>query len=215
VRIEVNDVLLTGMIIMRLYFITRSILNTSNYLEPRAQRVCQLFGCEASVGFAIKVMMKDNPNVVVLTGLLMSIAVLGYTSRLFERDVSEDFNSIAHMMWYCLMSMTTVGYGEYKPRTYMGRLICIICCFWGVFIVSLMVVSLSNMLAFESTQNKSYLLLLRLKEKDKIMLHAADMLASKYQLLLHLRERKPKFETEMKINRKYRKHQQMFRKIGK
>jgi hypothetical protein len=36
VKIEVNDVLLSAMIIMRLYFITRSLLNTSNYLEPRA-----------------------------------------------------------------------------------------------------------------------------------------------------------------------------------
>lgn len=36
INIEINDILLTGMILMRLYFITRSLLNTSNYLEPRA-----------------------------------------------------------------------------------------------------------------------------------------------------------------------------------
>jgi hypothetical protein len=40
IKFEINDLLLTGMILMRLYFITRSLLNTSNYVEPRAQRVC-------------------------------------------------------------------------------------------------------------------------------------------------------------------------------
>jgi hypothetical protein len=109
-------------------------------------------------------------------------------------------------MWYTMITMTTVGYGDYFPRTFVGRILCVICSFWGVFIVSLYVVSLTNMLEFNSTQNKSYLLLIRLKAKELTRAHAADMLGAKYQLNLHLRQRKPKFETELKINRKYRIH---------
>ena len=177
---EVNDILLAGMILMRLYFITRSLLNTSKYLEPRAQRVCQLFGCEANFNFAIKVMMKDNPNSFIWTSMILSIFVFGYTTRLFERNVTPDFQMLSHSMWYCMVTMTTVGYGDYIPRTYPGQILCVFCSFWGVFIVSLYVVSLGNMLKFDSTQNKSYLLLLRLKAKGKVMKHAASMVAAKY-----------------------------------
>lgn len=88
---EINDTLLAGMIILRLYFISRSILNTSNYVEPRAQRVCQLYGCEANFGFSIKVMMKDKPNQLIWTSMGISIFVFAYTTRLFERAIDEDF----------------------------------------------------------------------------------------------------------------------------
>lgn len=40
--------------------------------------------------------------------------------------------------------MMTVGFGDYFPRTHLGRSICIIACFWGVFVVSMMVVTLTN-----------------------------------------------------------------------
>jgi hypothetical protein len=42
--------------------------------------------------------------------------------------------------------MTTVGYGDYFPRTIFGRVIDVVLVVWGTFIVSLMVVVLTNTL---------------------------------------------------------------------
>lgn len=42
--------------------------------------------------------------------------------------------------------MTTVGYGDYYPRTKIGRGIDVILVIWGSFIVSLMIVVLTNKL---------------------------------------------------------------------
>lgn len=50
--------------------------------------------------------------------------------------------------------MTTVGYGDFYPKTNMGRLVGIVIAFWGVFIVSLFVVSLSTMLDFDTGEKK-------------------------------------------------------------
>jgi hypothetical protein len=47
--------------------------------------------------------------------------------------------------------MTTVGYGDFFPKTHMGRVIGTIIAIWGVFLVSLFVVSLTNLLNFEKS----------------------------------------------------------------
>lgn len=62
--------------------------------------------------------------------------------------------------------MTTVGYGDYFPQTHCGRFVGIICSFWGVLIVSLFVVALTNMLELNAPENKAYMLLTRLRAKE-------------------------------------------------
>ncbi len=83
---------------------------------------------------------------------------MGYCLRIFERPLSEasgqDFGMLSNTIWNVLVTMTTVGYGDYFPKTNMGRVIGIIIAFWGVFIVSLFVVSLSNMFEFDQGELK-------------------------------------------------------------
>lgn len=56
---------------------------------------------------------------------------------------------MSNSIWNVFVTMTTVGYGDYYPKTDMGRIIGIAVAFWGVFIVSLFVVTLSNMFLFD------------------------------------------------------------------
>ena len=58
-----------------------------------------------------------------------------------------------------LITMTTVGYGDFYPKSHWGRVIGIITAFWGTLYVSLFVVSTTNMLTFDPSENKAYLLL--------------------------------------------------------
>jgi len=90
-------------------------------------------------------------------------------------------------MWNMVITMTTIGYGDYSAQSHMGRLIAIIIAFWGVFYVSLFVVALNNMLLFTSPQNKAFMLLTRLCAKDQLRTEAAGMLASTYRMKLHRR----------------------------
>ena len=62
-------------------------------------------------------------------------------------------------MWNVLITITTVGYGDFSAQTHMGRFIAIIVAFWGVFFVSLFVVALMNILMFDSSERKAYMLL--------------------------------------------------------
>lgn len=57
-------------------------------------------------------------------------------------------------MWVAIMAMTTVGYGDFYPTTYMGRAIITIASLWGAFLTSLFVVALSNITSFDKKEDK-------------------------------------------------------------
>jgi hypothetical protein len=58
-------------------------------------------------------------------------------------------NNYPNALWLVLMTITTVGYGDYFPHTSIGRIIILIVAIWGTFIVSIMVVVVSNTLNME------------------------------------------------------------------
>ena len=142
-------------------------------------------GCKANYMFAVKALMKNKPYTVLVVALLFSVGIMGYFLRMFERPLSvvsgQDFNLFSNTVWNVLVTMTTVGYGDYYPKTNMGRIIGLIIAFWGVFIVSLFVVSLQNMFEFDSCEEKAFQLNERLDAKDALRIEAANVLSSAYR----------------------------------
>ena len=47
-------------------------------------------------------------------------------------------------MWNVIITLSSVGYGEIYPESFFGRLIGITVCFWGVFVVSTLVVTVTG-----------------------------------------------------------------------
>eukprot|EP00349_Pseudokeronopsis_sp_Brazil_P004780 CAMPEP_0202969786 /NCGR_PEP_ID=MMETSP1396-20130829/15658_1 /ASSEMBLY_ACC=CAM_ASM_000872 /TAXON_ID= /ORGANISM="Pseudokeronopsis sp., Strain Brazil" /LENGTH=75 /DNA_ID=CAMNT_0049697743 /DNA_START=85 /DNA_END=312 /DNA_ORIENTATION=+ len=74
--------------------------------------------------------------------------------------------------------MMTVGYGDYNPVSNVGRIIGIISCLWGVFIVSIFVLTLTNLLEFSIGELKSFDILSKLKAKETLKLKAIAVLKS-------------------------------------
>ena len=79
------------------------------------------------------------------------------------------FTNYWNAMWCTILTMTTgmifktyfsiiiyfvVGYGDFYAKTHFGRLISFFCCIWGVFVVSLMVVTLNNVLSMTPAEEK-------------------------------------------------------------
>ena len=83
-------------------------------------------------------------------------------------------------MWNVIITLTSVGYGELYPKTFFGRIVGIIICFWGVFIVSFFVVTITNMLNFTGSEEKAYNLLLRLYYKNELKRQAVGVLQSAF-----------------------------------
>jgi len=65
-------------------------------------------------------------------------------------------------LWLTIITMTTVGFGDYYPMTPIGRIIILIVVVWGIFIVSIMVVVVTNTLRMDRPEKKTLLVLNRL-----------------------------------------------------
>jgi hypothetical protein len=52
--------------------------------------------------------------------------------------------------------MTTVGYGDIYPKTTMGRVIGVVVALWGLFLVSIFTVTLTNLFSFTTGEKKAF-----------------------------------------------------------
>lgn len=58
-----------------------------------------------------------------LTAMLVLLVIVSTVMYLLERDVQPDlFRSIPHTMWWGIVTMATVGYGDMAPQTALGRI---------------------------------------------------------------------------------------------
>ena len=129
-------------------------------------------------------MMKDIPLTAQCTSMLASIVMGGFLLRVFEQPlkvVSGQNFSYSNSIWNVIVTMSTVGYGDFFPKTLFGRFVGVIICIWGVVVVSIFVVTITNMLAFDPTEEKTYSLLQRLSHKEELKKQATKVLAAAYK----------------------------------
>ena len=91
--------------------------------------------------------------------------VCSYDLRIFERYFDEfndsNLGNYLNDLWCVFITMTTVGYGDISPKSLFGRIIIIISCMFGVFLVGLMVVSVTSYLNIVGVESNVYRILLK------------------------------------------------------
>ncbi len=55
-----------------------------------------------------------------------------------------------------ILTMTTVGYGEIYPSSILGRVFTIMAVIWGAFNMSMIIVTLTNQISFNSEEEQAY-----------------------------------------------------------
>ena len=60
-----------------------------------------------------------------------------YYAERIQPNPQNDFNSIPLGLWWALVTMTTVGYGDMVPKTYLGMFVGALCALGGVLTVAL------------------------------------------------------------------------------
>ena len=168
--------LLSLIMLLRLIFICRCWLIMTDWFNNRTQRVCKLYACEANYMFVIRSLMRTQAYSVTFSTMGGSILIFAYAVRICEAPLRRneaaspnDLSNYINVIWNIIITMTTVGYGDTSARTDLGRLIIFSVCIFGIFIVSVMVVTLSNSLTISSLESKAMTVLERLSIRDQMI----------------------------------------------
>jgi potassium intermediate/small conductance calcium-activated channel subfamily N protein 2 len=93
-------------------------------------------------------------------------------------------------MWMVMLTMTTVGYGDFFPRTHFGRFVAVLACIWGIFLISLMVVTLTNFLLFSNEESRSFHYINRVKSLEDSKKFARLYIKAQLERFLYYRRAK-------------------------
>lgn len=84
----------------------------------------------------------QRENVIkLLLAILIIVLCSGYLIAFFEPSVS-----FASGVWWSIVTLTTVGYGDISPSTLEGRVLAVIIMFFGIGLLGLLSASLASML---------------------------------------------------------------------
>ena len=79
--------------------------------------------------------------------------------------------------------MTTVGYGDMYPVTLFGRIIGVICAFWGTFIISLLIIVAERIFALRHVEEKALYHLLSTRQAAQTITSSMKYFLSKQRYL--------------------------------
>ncbi|KAH0810230.1 hypothetical protein GEV33_012561 [Tenebrio molitor] len=83
-------------------------------------------------------------------GIVIFASLVYYAERI-QTNPDNDFKSIPLGLWWALVTMTTVGYGDMVPKTYIGMFVGALCALAGVLTIALPVpVIVSNFAMYYS-----------------------------------------------------------------
>ncbi|XP_076284965.1 potassium voltage-gated channel protein Shaw isoform X1 [Lasioglossum baleicum] len=150
-----------------LSFYTEFLTESSLYLEvlsiARVLRLFKLTRHSPELRILIHTFKASAKELALLVfflvlGIVVFASLIFYAERL-QDNPNNDFDTIPHGLWWALVTMTTVGYGDMTPKTFPGKFIGGMCAIAGVLAIALPVpVIVSNFSMFYShTQARSKL----------------------------------------------------------
>ena len=102
-----------------------------------------------AIAYTLRHSYKELALLVFLMGI--SSLIIGSLCYYIELDEDSGFTSIPTSIYYCIITMTTVGYGDMVPKTYLGMFVGALCAMGGVLVVALPVpVIVSNFAMYYS-----------------------------------------------------------------
>lgn len=163
---------------LKCYIILRVYSYFSRWTSESANSVCTKNNVRGGIHFAVKAELKKRTYTMLTIMMLVSLTILSFALRTFEYGVKDpsnttslkgdgnDLQSLLNCFWLIIVTMTTVGYGDYFPKSHLGRFIGVVACIIGMLIVSLIVVSLAVIAEFTGEEKKAYSLLKKLQADD-------------------------------------------------
>lgn len=152
-------------------------------------------GSRMSRMFALRSLLKSRPYSVLSIVIILVASCLAYMLKIIEGPVYNilpdskvnynNYSSFENCIWTVLVTMTTVGYGDFYPNTNLGRLILISTAIIGTILISLAVIMLQEGFTMNPIEDNAYRFYERIKAKELIQKKGAQYFKSTFQFLSH------------------------------
>ena len=92
----------------------------------------------------LKIELLENPGRMTFILLFFTIFLLAFMIRVFEipyekHKGEKNLNNYGTAVYMTVITLTTVGYGDFCPQTSGGQAVCMFTALWGSFVVSMLV----------------------------------------------------------------------------
>lgn len=87
-----------------------------------------------------------------------------------------DFSDYSRVIWFVIVTMATVGYGDITPKTIPGRIFAFLLAIWGVFLISMVVLLFFNFMQLTDSESMALKVYDRMVFRDAMIKDAALVL---------------------------------------
>jgi hypothetical protein len=167
-------------------------LENSRYLDNRSSRVAQIFGLDSGFFYCLKALMAQY-HIVFTVGCIIGgvffftvvfrITESFYINHLPSTDPSAEkvidvFFPYFNSLWYCVVTMTTVGFGDIWVRCLLSRIFVYIAGLFGITNSSLFVISFTAYFSMNNLEDNCFTLVKRIDYSEKMKLYASLAVAN-------------------------------------
>jgi len=165
--INLNYVLTIFMLFARCYLFIKVVIIHSKWSDPAYEKICHECHTQQDYAFYFKAVFIHHSFFITLSSFFLAIFIFGYSIRSVEMvfmnianvglvNTNNDWRFFWNGMWCVIISMATVGYGDFAPISLIGRILTLISCFCGTLMLSLLIAALENLTDFSSEETIAY-----------------------------------------------------------
>lgn len=182
----INDIL-SFLMLVRSWSIIELLLSGIEFNSNRADRICQLFGFRITIIYGMKSYFVKYPLRFVWSSILISVPIFALGIRIWERPLAllqpnNSLNLYTTCIWWSVVSITSIGYGDYYPQTLFGRIWAVFICIWGVFIVAIMVTAMDKTMMLENQQQKAFHIINKMRYEDSVITSASRVIINLWRI---------------------------------
>lgn len=158
---------------LRFFWILRAPVFYSKYQNLVTRSFDYDFRYKPNLRFLVKCLLFDHPITFLSTISVLSLCIFSLTYRVFERPADElshfYYRNPLNALWFMVENMTTLGYGDFYPITYPGRIICVISYCAGAVLFFFMIIAIQQKVELNVHQTKAYVTIRKIPQSAAVI----------------------------------------------
>lgn len=156
--------------IVRAFSCVLFVLNYFTVNQTKYRRVVAKAGIDQYNDFTLRYFFKTYPIHFSFIFLLLFVVAAALTIRIIERsNPVKDFSSLNNSVYFIMVTMATLGYGDYTPLSDIGRMVTLFIMIVGLITINLINSAMINYLRMSVAEEKSLSTFIKMELKEQLV----------------------------------------------